>query len=78
VDDEDPGQPRMVTSGYGRDMFTGTLGGHATFYHPGDNPGYLSFAGWIPDRSARRARTVTPAPHRVTPQPDAISRGGTQ
>jgi hypothetical protein len=33
-------------------MFTGTLAGHAAYYHPGDNPGYLSFAGWIPDRSA--------------------------
>ena len=33
-------------------MFTGTFAGHATYYHPGDNPGYLSFAGWIPDRSA--------------------------
>ena len=33
-------------------MFTGTLAGHAAYYHPGGNPGYLSFAGWIPDRSA--------------------------
>jgi hypothetical protein len=33
-------------------MFTGTFAGHAAYYHPGDNPGYLSFAGWIPDRSA--------------------------
>jgi hypothetical protein len=52
VEDEDPGEPRMVTTGYGYGMFTGTFGGHATYYHPGDNPGYLSFAGWIPDRSA--------------------------
>jgi CubicO group peptidase (beta-lactamase class C family) len=52
VDDDDPGEPRMITTGYGYGMFTGTFGGHATYYHPGDNPGYLSFAGWIPDRSA--------------------------
>ena len=33
-------------------MFTGTSAGHAVFYHPGDNPGYLSFSGWVPDRAA--------------------------
>jgi hypothetical protein len=33
-------------------MFNGIFGGHRTYYHPGDNPGQLSFAGWIPDRSA--------------------------
>jgi CubicO group peptidase (beta-lactamase class C family) len=37
VEDEDPGEPRMVTTGYGYGMFTGTFGGHATYYHPGDN-----------------------------------------
>jgi CubicO group peptidase (beta-lactamase class C family) len=52
VDDDDPGEPRMITTGYGYGMFTGIFGGHETFYHPGDNPGFLSFAGWIPDRSA--------------------------
>ena len=52
VDDDDPGEPRMITTGYGYGMFTGTFGGHATYYHPGDNPGYLSFAGWMPDRAA--------------------------
>ena len=49
LDDDDEG---LTTTGYGYGMFTGTFGGHATFYHPGDNPGYLSFAGWIPDRAA--------------------------
>jgi hypothetical protein len=24
---------------------------HPAYYHPGDNPGYQSFAGWIPDRA---------------------------
>jgi CubicO group peptidase (beta-lactamase class C family) len=46
-DDED-----LTTTGYGYGMFTGTFAGHAAYYHPGDNPGYLSFAGWIPDLSA--------------------------
>jgi hypothetical protein len=41
-----------LTTGYGYGMLTGTFAGHAAYYHPGDNPGYLSFAGWIPDLSA--------------------------
>jgi hypothetical protein len=41
-----------IAIGNGRGMFTGTCTGHAAYYHPGDNPGYPSFAGWIPDRSA--------------------------
>jgi hypothetical protein len=49
LDDEDED---LITTGYGHGMFTGTFAGHAAYYHPGDNPGYLSFAGWIPDRSA--------------------------
>ena len=53
----DPGRLQsiagLITTGYGYGMFTGTFAGHAAYYHPGDNPGYLSFAGWIPDRSAR-------------------------
>jgi hypothetical protein len=44
--------PALPPTGYGDGMFTGTFAGHAAYYHPGDNPGYLSFAGWIPDRSA--------------------------
>ena len=52
----DPGRLQsiagLITTGYGYGMFTGTLAGHAAYYHPGDNPGYLSFAGWIPDLSA--------------------------
>jgi CubicO group peptidase (beta-lactamase class C family) len=52
LDDDDPGEPRMTTTGYGYGMFTGTFGGHPACYHPGDNPGYRSFAGWIPDRAA--------------------------
>ena len=33
-------------------MFTGVFAGCAAYYHPGDNPGYQSFAGWLPDRAA--------------------------
>lgn len=49
LDDDDE---VLTTTGYGYGMFTGTSGGHAAYYHPGDNPGYLSFSGWIPDRAA--------------------------
>jgi len=35
----------MVTRG-------GIFAGHAAYYHSGDNPGYQSFACWIPDRAA--------------------------
>ena len=52
LDDDDEGEPRLTTTGYGYGMFTGTFAGHAACYHPGDNPGYQSFACWIPDRAA--------------------------
>ena len=52
LDDDDDSEPRLITTGYGYGMFTGTFAGHPAFYHPGDNPGYQSFAGWIPDRAA--------------------------
>ena len=50
--DDEAGLPRLTTTGYGYGMFTGTFGGHAAYYHPGDNPGYLSLSGWVPDRAA--------------------------
>jgi CubicO group peptidase (beta-lactamase class C family) len=50
--DGEEGEPRLTTTGYGYGMFTGVFAGHAACYHPGDNPGYQSFAGWIPDRAA--------------------------
>lgn len=49
IEDDDE---TLITTGYGYGVFTGTSAGHAVFYHPGDNPGYLSFSGWIPDRAA--------------------------
>jgi hypothetical protein len=33
-------------------MFTGIFAGQPAFYHPGDNPGFQSFAAWIPDLAA--------------------------
>lgn len=52
LDDDEEGEPRLITTGYGYGMFTGIFAGRAAYYHPGDNPGYQSFAGWIPDRAA--------------------------
>jgi CubicO group peptidase (beta-lactamase class C family) len=52
LDDDDDGEPRLTTTGYGYGMFTGIFAGHAAYYHPGDNPGYQSLACWIPDRAA--------------------------
>jgi CubicO group peptidase (beta-lactamase class C family) len=50
--DDEEGEPRLITTGYGYGMFTGNFAGQAAWYHPGDNPGYQSFACWIPDRAA--------------------------
>jgi Beta-lactamase len=52
LDDGGEGEPRLITTGYGYGTYTGTVAGHAAFYHTGDNPGYLSFACWIPDLAA--------------------------
>jgi CubicO group peptidase (beta-lactamase class C family) len=52
LSDDDDGEPRLVTTGYGYGIFTGTFAGHTAYYHPGDNPGHQSIACWIPDRAA--------------------------
>ena len=52
LDDDDDGEPRLATTGYGYGTYTGTFAGHSVCYHTGDNPGYLSFACWIPDLAA--------------------------
>jgi CubicO group peptidase (beta-lactamase class C family) len=52
LDDDDDGEPRLTTTGYGYGTYTGTFAGHPACYHTGDNPGYLSFACWIPDLAA--------------------------
>ena len=51
-DDDEEGEPRLVTTGYGYGTYTGNVAGHPAFYHTGDNPGYRSFACWIPDLAA--------------------------
>jgi CubicO group peptidase (beta-lactamase class C family) len=52
LEDDDEGEPRLTTTGYGYGMYTGIFAGHAAWYHSGDNPGYQSFACWIPDQAA--------------------------
>ena len=52
LDDDEDGEPRLTTTGYGYGMYTGIFAGHAAYYHTGDNPGYQSLACWIPDRAA--------------------------
>jgi CubicO group peptidase (beta-lactamase class C family) len=37
---------------YGYGMFVGTVGGHRAYFHPGDIPGFVSFAAWLPERRA--------------------------
>lgn len=51
LNDDDHGQPQLTTTGYGYGMFTGIFAGRTAYYHPGDNPGYQSFACWIPDQA---------------------------
>jgi len=46
------GDPQFSAGGYGYGMFSGDVGGHPAYYHPGDNPGYRSFVAWIPDLAA--------------------------
>jgi hypothetical protein len=49
----DPARIRAAILGRpSAEVFTGASGGHAVFYRPGDDPGYLPFPGWIPDRTA--------------------------
>jgi hypothetical protein len=51
VGPDDYDRPPLATYGYSYGMFTGTFCGQALYYHPGDNPGYLSFTGWFPGRA---------------------------
>jgi CubicO group peptidase (beta-lactamase class C family) len=39
--------PVRVT-GYGLGHFVGTVNGRFAYLHPGDNPGYVSLAAWVP------------------------------
>ena len=37
---------------YGYGVFVGTVGKHRAYFHPGDIPGFVSFAAWLPERRA--------------------------
>lgn len=39
----------MRAESYGYGTFLGTVAGHRARFHPGDNWGYRSFHGWLPD-----------------------------
>ncbi len=66
LDDDEEGEPRLTTTGYGYGMFAGIFAGRAAWYHPGDNPGYQSFACWIPDRAASIVILVNDAAASIT------------
>jgi CubicO group peptidase (beta-lactamase class C family) len=38
----------LTSDGYGYGQFVGTIARQTAYFHPGDNPGYQSFAAWIP------------------------------
>ena len=40
---------RLALTGYGYGHFVGTLDGRPAALHTGDNPGYKSVVGWLPD-----------------------------
>jgi CubicO group peptidase (beta-lactamase class C family) len=42
-------ETQLRARGYGYGWAIGTVAGHRMFFHPGDNPGYLAFNGWLPD-----------------------------
>lgn len=44
----DPNDPAPAHA-YGYGYFLGTVCGHRAWFHPGDNPGYQSFLGHLPD-----------------------------
>lgn len=46
------GAVRVTKDGTVKADLAGGMAGHAAAYHVGDNPGYLSFAAWIPDLAA--------------------------
>lgn len=45
----------FTAQGYGYGWFVGTAAGRPAFFHPGDNPGYLAFNGWLPDDDIQMA-----------------------
>lgn len=47
----DPNDPAPADA-YGYGYFLGTVCGHRARFHPGDNPGYQTFLGYLPDLRA--------------------------
>jgi CubicO group peptidase (beta-lactamase class C family) len=47
----DSGDARIGAHAYGAGHFVGTVDGAPAYLHPGDNPGYQSLAGWLPESS---------------------------
>jgi Beta-lactamase len=47
-----PGYDPAPAHAYGYGYFLGTVCGHRARFHPGDNPGYQSFLGYLPDLRA--------------------------
>jgi CubicO group peptidase (beta-lactamase class C family) len=46
-------EPGILTKhGYGLGVYIGELAGRPAYFHTGDNPGYVSFAGWLPEHEA--------------------------
>ena len=37
---------------YGYGVFIGIIGGATAYFHPGDNPGFVSFNAWLPEHDA--------------------------
>lgn len=44
-----PSSEWLTQDGYGYGYFLGRLGGRPVRFHTGDNPGYRSLIGWLPD-----------------------------
>ncbi len=40
----------VAAHAYGYGVCLGTVAGHPACFHPGDNPGYQAFHGWLPER----------------------------
>jgi CubicO group peptidase (beta-lactamase class C family) len=47
--DGSPDDEWLRADGYSYGHYVGSIGGQAAVFHPGDNPGYLSFTAWLPD-----------------------------
>jgi CubicO group peptidase (beta-lactamase class C family) len=40
---------RIIGRSYGHGLFIGTIAGRQAYFHPGDVPGYVSLAAWLPE-----------------------------